>query len=100
MYLSRSIPILFFLLLSLLLHVAICDDPLYHFCFSQEKYTAYNNPYRGNLNDLLLLLSAKVPPTGFGLGSIGRGRNRVNGLALCGGDVSSTKCKTCITDVM
>ncbi|KAI9379086.1 hypothetical protein POPTR_017G040132v4 [Populus trichocarpa] len=98
MYLSRSIP-LFFLLFSLLLHVAICDDPLYHFCFSQENYTgAYNNPYRGNLNDLLLLLSAKVPPTGFGLGSIGQGRNRVNGLALCGGDVSSTKCKTWITD--
>ncbi|XP_011037142.1 PREDICTED: cysteine-rich repeat secretory protein 38-like [Populus euphratica] len=60
-----------------------------------ENYTgACNNPYRGNLNDLLLLLSAKVPPTGFGLGSIGQGQNRVNGLALCDGDVSSTECKT------
>ncbi|CAK7355393.1 unnamed protein product [Dovyalis caffra] len=81
-----------------MLNVAICDDPLYHFCFSQENYTAYNSPYRNNLNDLLLLLSAKVPPTGFGLGSIGQSQNHANGLALCRGDVSTTKCKTCITD--
>lgn len=95
MYFPRSA--LLFLLSFSLLHIAFCADPLYHFCFSYENYTA-NEPYGPNLNQLLTLLSYKVPPTGFGLGSTGQGQNNVNGLALCRGDVSSTNCKTCVID--
>ncbi|KAB1199561.1 Cysteine-rich repeat secretory protein 38 [Morella rubra] len=86
-----------FLLFCLALDAANCADPLFNFCFSQTNYTA-NSPYAANLNGLLNQLSTKVPPTGFGLSSIGRGKNKVNGLALCRGDVSSTNCKTCVVD--
>ncbi|KAJ4729979.1 Cysteine-rich repeat secretory protein [Melia azedarach] len=89
--------VLSLLLFSLFVHVALSDEPLYHYCFGQENYTAYS-PFQSNLNDLLHTLSTKVPPTGFGLGSYGQSRNRVNGLALCRGDVSSSSCKTCVVD--
>uniref|UniRef100_A0A7N2LIH8 Gnk2-homologous domain-containing protein n=1 Tax=Quercus lobata TaxID=97700 RepID=A0A7N2LIH8_QUELO len=39
-----------FLLFSLFLHAVNCADPLYHFCFSQENYTA-NSPYGKELGD-------------------------------------------------
>ena len=96
MYFSKSIP-LCFLLLSLLLRAAIGADPLFHFCFIPENYTA-NDPFSSNLNELTTLLSSKVPPTGFGLASTGQGQDSVNGLALCRGDVSSRDCKTCVTE--
>ncbi|XP_050279015.1 cysteine-rich repeat secretory protein 38-like isoform X12 [Quercus robur] len=86
-----------FLLFSLFLHAVNCADPLYHFCFSQENYTA-NSPYGTNLNGLFKLLSTKVPSKGFGLSSTGQGRAQANGLALCRGDVSKTNCKTCVID--
>ncbi|KAA8524571.1 hypothetical protein F0562_010994 [Nyssa sinensis] len=73
------------------------QDPLFHFCFGQDNYTE-TSPYGSNLNALINLLYAKVPPTGFGLGSVGQDQNRVNGLALCRGDVSSTDCRTCVID--
>jgi hypothetical protein len=89
-----ALSILFF---CLSLHIANGADPLYHFCFSQENYTA-NSPYATNLKGLLNLLSIKVPPTGFGLGSTGESQSQINSLALCRGDVSSTNCKTCVVD--
>lgn len=93
---SKIIP-LGFLLFCLFHHAAIGASPLYHFCFSNENYTAYS-PYQANLNQLLNLLYTKVPPTGFGFGSTGQYPNQVNGLALCRGDVSSNNCKTCVID--
>ncbi|CAL9011126.1 unnamed protein product [Prunus brigantina] len=70
---------------------------LFHFCFSKENYTAHS-PYDANLIQLFNLLYTKVPPTGFGLGSTGKGQNQANGLALCRGDVSSQDCKTCVIE--
>ena len=71
-----------FLLLTLFLHAVNCADPLYHFCFSKENYTA-NSPYGTNLNGLLKFLSTKVPLKGFWLSSTGQGQAQANGLALC-----------------
>ncbi|XP_077211037.1 antimicrobial ginkbilobin-2-like protein [Tasmannia lanceolata] len=82
---------------ALLIQTVVCNDPLFHFCSSSNTYTA-NGPYAKNLNQLLSSLSIKVPPTGFGLGSVGQGLGRVNGLSLCRGDVSSADCKTCVVD--
>ncbi|KAK1566642.1 hypothetical protein Q3G72_002331 [Acer saccharum] len=69
----------------------LCADPLDHYCFIKENYTASASPqYRAILNNLLKTLISKTPPTGLGYDSSGHGQNRVNGLALCQGDVSST----------
>ncbi|XP_059663883.1 cysteine-rich repeat secretory protein 38-like [Cornus florida] len=98
MYFSKSFPPPVFLIsFFLLLHTVLCGNPLYHFCFSQDTYTA-NSPYNSNLNELRNLVRTKVPPTGFGFGWVGQGQNRVNGLALCWGDVSKSNCKTCVTE--
>ncbi|XP_015869351.3 cysteine-rich repeat secretory protein 38 [Ziziphus jujuba] len=95
---SCSKPIPFAILLfCVFLHSANAAGPLYHFCFSSQNYTA-NSPFGANLNTLLNLLSVQVPPSGFGVDSTGQNENKVNGLALCRGDVSSTDCKTCIID--
>ncbi|KAK0591109.1 hypothetical protein LWI29_035702 [Acer saccharum] len=79
-----------------------CDgkegDPLDHYCFIKENYTASASPqYRAILNNLLKTLISKTPPTGLGYDSSGHGQNRVNGLALCQGDVSSTNWKISYT---
>ncbi|KAG6537502.1 hypothetical protein ZIOFF_002596 [Zingiber officinale] len=42
------------------------------------------------------LLATKAAPIGFALGSVGHGDGRVNGLALCRGDVRSSACTSCI----
>ncbi|XP_050380554.1 cysteine-rich repeat secretory protein 38-like [Argentina anserina] len=94
---SKSIP-LSFLLFCLLHHAASGASPLYHICFSKANYTAASSPYHANLKTVLNLLSTKVPPSGFGVASRGTGPNKVNGLALCRGDVSSSKCKTCVVE--
>jgi len=54
------------------------------------------SPYGANLNQLFELLHTKVPPTGFGHGSIGQGTDQVNGLALCRGYVNATNCMSCV----
>lgn len=81
----------------LFLNAAIAADPLYHFCYSKENYTA-NSPFGANLNELLSRLSVKVPPTGFGVSTTGQGESQVNGLGLCRGDVSTEDCKTCTVE--
>ncbi|XP_062028328.1 cysteine-rich repeat secretory protein 38-like [Rosa rugosa] len=96
MFFSKSIP-LSFLLFCLLHHAASGASPLYHICFSKANYTG-SSQYHANLNTMLNHLSTKVPPTGFGVASTGLGPNKVNGLALCRGDVSSPKCKTCVIE--
>ncbi|KAH7510509.1 hypothetical protein FEM48_ZijujUnG0121700 [Ziziphus jujuba var. spinosa] len=93
---SKSIS-LSFLFICAFLHAANATNPLYHFCFNNQNYTA-NSPFGANLNTLFNLLSVKVPPSGFGIASTGQYQNKVNGLALCRGDVSSKDCKTCVND--
>lgn len=39
-----------------------------------------------------------MPPTGFGLGSVGQAKDQVNGLALCRGDVNTTNCMSCVNE--
>ncbi|XP_042520786.1 cysteine-rich repeat secretory protein 38-like [Macadamia integrifolia] len=83
--------------LALLLQVVLGADPLYHFCSNSKNYTS-NGTYETNLNKLMDSLYYSVPPTGFGLDSVGKDPNRVYGLGLCRGDVSSSDCKSCIAD--
>ncbi|GMN58088.1 hypothetical protein TIFTF001_027186 [Ficus carica] len=99
MFSSKPISLLTFsLFFFIFLNAATAADPLFHFCFNKENYTA-NSPFGANLNELLSSLSIKVPPTGFGVTSTGKlGDNQVNGLGLCRGDVSSADCKTCIVE--
>ncbi|XP_052179041.1 cysteine-rich repeat secretory protein 38-like [Diospyros lotus] len=66
-----------------------------HFCFGKNSTSP---TYESNLNDLADLLQAKVPRTGFGVGSVCQGQTRANGLALCRGDTSSSACNTCVVD--
>ncbi|XP_010247024.1 PREDICTED: cysteine-rich repeat secretory protein 38-like [Nelumbo nucifera] len=83
------------LTLALLLHCVASADPLFHFCSGSANYTS-NGTYEKNLNQLTDYLSSKVPPTGFGFDSVGEAPDRVNGLALCRGDVSTEDCKSCV----
>ncbi|KAJ8749399.1 hypothetical protein K2173_018891 [Erythroxylum novogranatense] len=85
------------LCLLLRLHGTVCSNPLSHLCFSQGRYIV-KSPYHFNLNFLLNSLSKTTSPTGFALGSDGEGQYRVNGLALCRGDVSTEDCKTCVAE--
>ncbi|XP_039155004.1 cysteine-rich repeat secretory protein 38-like [Eucalyptus grandis] len=96
MFLSRSIP-LFLLSFFLLLDTSFSADPLYHICFGKDNYTS-GSPFKTNLDSLLTTLVSKVPPSGFGTGSSGEGNDQVYGLALCRGDVSSSDCKSCVSD--
>ncbi|XP_059663884.1 cysteine-rich repeat secretory protein 38-like [Cornus florida] len=97
MYFSKPFSLLCLISFFLLLHTVHCADPLYHFCSTKDNYTDKSS-YGSNLNGLINLLHTKVPPTGFGFGSTGKGQDRVNGLALCRGDVSKSDCKTCVTN--
>ena len=84
------------LTVSLLLHkVVAVNNPLFTSCSSSKSYTA-SDPFNDNLNQLTFVLTTGSPFIGFGLGSIGQGADKVNGLALCRGDVGSSACKTCI----
>ncbi|XP_010247023.1 PREDICTED: cysteine-rich repeat secretory protein 38-like [Nelumbo nucifera] len=96
MYSLRFTP-LCLLTISLLVHGVISADPLFHFCSKSGNFSA-KSPYEINLNKLMSSLSYKVVPSGFGLGSVGQAPDRANGLALCRGDVSSTDCKTCVSE--
>ncbi|KAL9322549.1 hypothetical protein ACSQ67_010602 [Phaseolus vulgaris] len=72
-------------------------SPLFRFCFNHENYTD-SSPYATNLNQLFDLLHTKVSLNGFALDSIGQGMDKVNGLALCRGDVNATNCMSCVDD--
>ncbi|CAJ2660357.1 unnamed protein product [Trifolium pratense] len=74
------------------------NDPLSHICSNSENFTAYS-PYESNLKTLINSLIYKTPSTGFGIGSVGLVQNQqAYGLALCRGDVSTSECKTCVSD--
>ncbi|KAJ8749256.1 hypothetical protein K2173_018735 [Erythroxylum novogranatense] len=91
MFCSKPILLICFCLL-FRLRGTVSSSPLFHFCFSEGNYTAHT-PYGFNLNNLLNSLSKTTPPTGFSLGSNGKGQYRVNGLALCRGDIRQ-RCPT------
>ncbi|XP_052207993.1 cysteine-rich repeat secretory protein 38-like [Diospyros lotus] len=97
MSLPRPLIAPFVLSFCLLFPAVLSTGPLFHKCFNQANYTA-NSPFASNLKALADLLYAKAPPTGFGLGSAGQGRDQVNGLALCRGDASSSTCKACVRE--
>ncbi|KAL5699459.1 hypothetical protein ACHQM5_030358 [Ranunculus cassubicifolius] len=91
----HSLGYLSFLSFTLLLGIVVAVDPLYHSCSNSFTYTS-GSQYEKNLNILLNQLSVKVPPTGFGLSSVGAPREIVRGLALCRGDVSTSDCSSCV----
>ena len=97
MYFSRFATSLYLLSFAFLLQTIAGTDPLYHFCSSSQKFID-NGTYETNLNKLMGYLYLAAPPTGFGKGSVGEKNDKVNGLALCRGDVSNTDCKACITE--
>ncbi|ONK75173.1 uncharacterized protein A4U43_C03F14120 [Asparagus officinalis] len=80
---------------SLLLKSVASTYPLSTSCSSSEKYSD-GDSFSNNLNQLIFVLATGSPSLGFGLGSIGQDPNKVNGLALCRGDVPSSECKRCI----
>ncbi|XP_058072838.1 cysteine-rich repeat secretory protein 38-like [Magnolia sinica] len=86
---------LYLLSFTLLLHGLHATDPIYHRCSSTENYTT-NGPFSKNLDQMLTSLPVKVPLTGFALSSVGKRPDKVNGLALCRGDVSRSDCKKCL----
>ncbi|KDP25876.1 hypothetical protein JCGZ_22906 [Jatropha curcas] len=79
-----------------MLTVVICVNPLESIC-SDLEYPPHS-PYEKNLNNLLNILSTKIPPYGFGLSILGNGVDQINGLGLCRGDVSSKDCSACVSE--
>jgi len=97
---SKLFTTIFFLFtLTLLLRTSLGADPLFHFCStSGENFTA-QSPYESNLKALINSLIYKTPSSGFGVGSVGQYQTQqAHGLALCRGDVSSSECKTCVSE--
>ncbi|MBA0599234.1 cysteine-rich repeat secretory protein 38 [Gossypium raimondii] len=89
---SRIASFVYLLTLASLLQTAF---GLFHNCSDTGSFSA-GGPYEANLNQLIEFLSSQTPPSGFGRRAIGQNPNRVFGLALCRGDVSSEDCKTCV----
>ncbi|TKY48769.1 Cysteine-rich repeat secretory protein 38 [Spatholobus suberectus] len=87
------------LTLALLLQTSFGANPLFHFCSrSSENFTA-NSPYEIQLKMLIIKLIYKTYSTGFGASSVGHYESpKPYGLALCRGDVSTSECKTCVTE--
>lgn len=87
-----------FLAFALFVQPSFGSDPLFHFCSNSGNFTS-NSPYESNLKALISLLTYKTPPTGFSVGSVGQAQaQKAYGLALCRGDVSSSDCKTCVSE--
>ncbi|KAI3938579.1 hypothetical protein MKW98_016084 [Papaver atlanticum] len=94
----KLIPLYYLLTFTISAHIVFSQntsspDPLYHICFGEQNYSS---SYGTNLRALFSSFSVTVPPTGFGLGSIGQAEDRVNGFALCRGDVEYHDCNTCL----
>ncbi|KAL0405557.1 UNVERIFIED_CONTAM: Cysteine-rich repeat secretory protein 38 [Sesamum latifolium] len=85
------------LISSLLIQTAIAATPLFTICSNSHNFTA-NSPYEKNLIKLLGELYFKTPPTGFGLGSSGKGYDPAYGLSLCRGDVPTKDCGACVVE--
>ncbi|KFK39506.1 hypothetical protein AALP_AA3G252600 [Arabis alpina] len=69
---------------------------LFHKCSDIEGKFTSKSPYETNLNSIFRQLSYRVPSTGFASSSSGNTPDKVNGLALCRGDASSSDCGSCL----
>ncbi|XP_041023444.1 cysteine-rich receptor-like protein kinase 15 isoform X2 [Juglans microcarpa x Juglans regia] len=72
------------------------DSLLKTFCEENFKNYPLNSPFENNLKLLLESWSCSTWTNGFNNTSVGEGRDRVYGQALCRGDVNSTVCRICI----
>ncbi|KAG6484410.1 cysteine-rich repeat secretory protein 38-like [Zingiber officinale] len=88
---------LYVLCSALFIHAALTTavDPLHAVCSTSKNYTSHG-AFSNSLHQMMFLLATKAAPIGFALGSVGHGDSRVNGLALCRGDVRSSACAACI----
>ncbi|XP_021866568.2 cysteine-rich repeat secretory protein 38-like, partial [Spinacia oleracea] len=80
--------------------IAICQSSYvsYSCIDSYGNYTS-NSPYQANLNTFFSSISSNTQiNTHFYNFSIGEEPNRVNGIALCGGDVTFQECYRCLND--
>ncbi|XP_021856755.2 cysteine-rich repeat secretory protein 38-like [Spinacia oleracea] len=85
-----------FLLQSSLRVLAI--HPLYHFCSSTSGNFTSNTIYEKNLNALLGALERDISPLGFSRAVSRMHPSWFFGIALCRGDVKSSKCNACVRD--
>ncbi|XP_019167715.1 PREDICTED: cysteine-rich repeat secretory protein 38-like [Ipomoea nil] len=81
----------------LALHTPMAAAQLRHFC-ANFATSPPDSLYRQNLNTLLGNLSSNTPRNGYSSGTAGKCTDKVYGLALCRGDVSTTDCKSCVAD--
>ncbi|XP_048132924.1 cysteine-rich receptor-like protein kinase 15 [Rhodamnia argentea] len=85
------------ILLSMLgLHISVEADYLELSCQSELGNYSSNGPFKTNLKLLLDLLSHGTAKTGFYNNTVGEGRDRIYGQALCRGDASSAACESCV----
>lgn len=82
------------LLLSLLLPLCYCADPVAHYC--GQNYSSSH--IETNINLVISDLVTKASVGGFAVSSFGKGNNTIYGLAQCRGDVSSDDCSSCLAD--
>ncbi|MQM15279.1 hypothetical protein Taro_048230 [Colocasia esculenta] len=96
---ERSPLLLISLLLLLTVHspsaAAAEENPIFAICPNTGNYTS-NSTFRANLDRLLSSLLSAAPPTGFSNDTVGRGADRVHGLALCRGDSTAAQCRECL----
>ncbi|KAJ4813275.1 cysteine-rich RECEPTOR-like kinase [Rhynchospora pubera] len=88
-------------LLSYLPVLATSDSFNSYICDSTNtsgKYTA-NSTYQSNLNTLLSELKANSTGTGFAAGTLGTVPDQVTGLILCRGDLNSSSCFSCLSQI-
>ncbi|KAJ3696029.1 hypothetical protein LUZ60_001406 [Juncus effusus] len=85
------------LLSSPLLQLLSASKPLASFCSGTDKFTP-NSRFKNNLSQLMFLLATKAPKIGFEIASVGSNHRKINGLALCRGDITSESCNSCINE--
>ncbi|KAJ1698444.1 hypothetical protein LUZ63_006956 [Rhynchospora breviuscula] len=91
--LSRLVSII--LLFISFLHIVIASKPLAALCKTVDKSNS-GDQFENNLIQLMFLLAIKAPKIGFEIASVGSGQAKVNGLALCRGDIASEWCLRCL----
>jgi Salt stress response/antifungal len=87
-------PLLKIFLLSVLLPLCYCADPIAHYC--GQSYTS--GQIETNINHVISDLVTKASVGGFAVTSYGKGNDTIYGLAQCRGDVSSDDCSSCLAD--
>ncbi|MCD7471719.1 hypothetical protein HAX54_012349 [Datura stramonium] len=93
----KLISCLFFLSPIAIFAQTVISEPIFHICSIAGTFQP-DSPYAQNLKVLLEYLNLKTPPTGFFTSSVGIKPDKVYGLSICRGDVSSATCKLCVTD--